>query len=223
MTLAVPASASADTIDLAVAQTDAPDPAMAGQPLTYSIQATNAGPDPAANVRVIDTLSHRVTFLAVDSPSCIPGGRRVVCTFAELAAGETQAISVQVVPDRAARPYTAVNSVSISERRIDSQLSNNTVREGTRIESPPPVRCAGRIATILGTSGNDSVVGTAGNDVIALFGGDDRVIGLGGNDLICGSGGRDSIRGGGGADILRGGRGSDVCRGGRGPDIKRSC
>lgn len=57
-----------------------------------------------------------------------------------------------------------------------------------------------KMATILGTSGNDTLIseGTA-----------DDVRGLGGNDQLFGQGGNDTLRGGDGQDILIGGAGND--------------
>ena len=50
------------------------------------------------------------------------------------------------------------------------------VPTGTTAGAPPPL-CAGRPATIVGTSGNDRLEGTAGDDVIAGLGGNDRLAG----------------------------------------------
>lgn len=84
------------------------------------------------------------------------------------------------------------------------------------ILSPPgcPQFCAGRLATITGTPGNDKLRGTAKRDVIAALGGNDKVSGLAGNDLICGGAGRDRLKGGPGRDTLRGEAGKDVLKGG---------
>jgi Ca2+-binding RTX toxin-like protein len=108
-----------------------------------------------------------------------------------------------------------------------------------------PFLCAGEVATIVGTNGDDTLVGTTGRDVIQALDGDDAVLGLGGNDVICGGedddelsggsgrdrlfgdldddslsggGGRDELDGGNGADDLAGGRGDDTIAGGRGQD-----
>ena len=113
---------------------------------------------------------------------------------------------------------------------------------------PPVVRCGGRPATIVGTSGADVISGTAGPDVIASLGGDDVVRALGGDDVIClgdgadvafggsgddrvlagagadmvdGRGGDDLLAGGSGADRLQGGSGADDLRGGTGSDLVR--
>jgi RTX calcium-binding nonapeptide repeat (4 copies) len=105
-----------------------------------------------------------------------------------------------------------------------------------------PRRCAGKQATIVGSSQlGDVIVGTPGNDVIASVDGDDRVLGKGGNDTICGGSGRDRLIGGpgrdrligqagkdrllgqDGIDNLTGGSGNDTCNGGGGRDRGLGC
>ena len=66
--------------------------------------------------------------------------------------------------------------------------------------------CAGKTATIVGTSRNDRLVGTAGDDVIVGLKGNDRILGRGGNDTICGGDGADRLDGGPGNDQLYGQR-----------------
>jgi Ca2+-binding RTX toxin-like protein len=68
-------------------------------------------------------------------------------------------------------------------------------------------RCRGRLATIVGTSGDDVLHGTPSRDVIWGGEGDDTIHGSLGNDLLCG---------GPGADVVHGGRGNDVVDGGAG-------
>src|SRR3989442_11159085 len=61
------------------------------------------------------------------------------------------------------------------------------------------VTCVGldeRLATIVGTEGDDVIVGTSGDDVIQALGGNDVIDGGDGNDLICGGAGDDVIYGG---------------------------
>jgi subtilisin family serine protease len=70
--------------------------------------------------------------------------------------------------------------------------------------------CNGKLVTIIGTPGADTLNGTAGADVIAGLGGEDTINGGGGNDTICGGAGNDSLRGGAGADSLNGDDGADT-------------
>ena len=65
------------------------------------------------------------------------------------------------------------------------------------------------MATITGTSGNDSLTGTSGNDTISGFGGNDMLLGAAGNDSLRGNDGTDWLEGGAGSDNLGGGGGQD--------------
>lgn len=104
-------------------------------------------------------------------------------------------------------------------------------------------RCAGRVATIVGTPEETVIRGTPHRDVIWVGPGDHLVLAGRGNDLVCagpgedvvhggpgsdviyggagrdtiyGEGGNDKVRGRGGSDVIYGGRGNDDLRGGRG-------
>jgi Ca2+-binding RTX toxin-like protein len=96
---------------------------------------------------------------------------------------------------------------------------------------PRRPRCHGRLATIVGTPGDDRgprrLRGTPRRDVIVGGAGDDAIIGRRGNDLVCAGRGADRIRGGhgndrlygrGGGDRLAGHAGSDRLWGGGGKD-----
>jgi hypothetical protein len=65
------------------------------------------------------------------------------------------------------------------------------------------IRCAGQVATIVGSDGPDSIVGTSGRDVIAALGGNDRVSAGPGDDVVCLGDGNDALNGGAGDDLLR--------------------
>ena len=95
--------------------------------------------------------------------------------------------------------------------------------------------CMGKRATIVGTSGDDTINGTPGNDVVVARGGTDYVSGKGGDDVLCGGAGtdmlyggspenprepgNDTLSGGSGNDTLEGGGGNDTIRGGGGIDV----
>lgn len=85
-------------------------------------------------------------------------------------------------------------------------------------EPPKRVRCRGEVATIVGTSGSDTLNGTKGPDVIKGRGGDDEIVGRAKDDVICGGVGRDTIFGKGGDDVIRTGPGRDFVRPGSGND-----
>lgn len=61
------------------------------------------------------------------------------------------------------------------------------------VDEPRPMvqRCAGRPATIMGTSQSETIRGTDGPDAILGLRGRDTIRGQGGNDVICGGPGND--------------------------------
>ena len=113
--------------------------------------------------------------------------------------GEAQGAHVHTAERRDGHPATLV-------------LDGHPIRGGGCYTSrgPQVVRCAGRRATIVGTSGADRLTGTSGPDVIAGLGGNDHIRAGGGHDVICGGRGNDVLDGGPGDDRLVGGRGADL-------------
>ncbi len=217
---ALPGVAAAASVDLGVTQTDNPDPAQTGQPLAYSIAVSNAGPDTAASVRLVDKLPNRADLLDVNAPSgtCQTNHRRVTCSLGDLASGANSQVTIRVRPSGQDPKYRISNFATVGKRKTDTRLSNNVSRESTLVTTPAPVICAGQKATIVGTDGNDSLVGTEGPDVIAALSGDDQILGLGGGDVVCGSGGRDVVSAGADDDVVKGGGGDDKLKGGGGED-----
>ncbi|PIG93096.1 FG-GAP-like repeat-containing protein [Gloeocapsopsis sp. IPPAS B-1203] len=75
------------------------------------------------------------------------------------------------------------------------------------------------MATIKGTSGNDTLSGNQNDDTLFGFAGDDLLLGRRGNDVLYGGRGKDTLRGGNGDDTLYGGLDDDILYGGNGNNI----
>ena len=103
-----------------------------------------------------------------------------------------------------------------------SGFNNGRYLAVARLQGDPPGKvsgkCAGKKATIVGTSGKDKLKGTKKKDVVSAGKGKDTVRGLKGNDLICGGKGKDKLLGGPGKDKLLGQQGNDKLFGGPGKD-----
>ncbi len=84
------------------------------------------------------------------------------------------------------------------------------------VTEPGPPMCRGRLATIVGTPGDDVLNGTSPNDVIVGRGGNDIINGGSGNDVICSGDGNDTIDGGSGNDTIDAGSGNNDIDGGSG-------
>ncbi|HVE25315.1 MAG TPA: S8 family serine peptidase [Sporichthya sp.] len=187
--------------------------AIAKQNQVISFPAPAAGTVGGSALLAASASSHLAVTLAVDPAS-----------------GAVCSLSGQTVR------YLATGTCTLHATQAGSTAFNPAaaVTHAVSVLPPPPPAgsCAGRKATITGTSGNDSIRGTSGNDVIDARGGNDVVTGGGGNDLICGgggsdrlagNGGKDRLYGGAGRDSLNGGPGRDRCWGGAGKDTTKSC
>jgi uncharacterized repeat protein (TIGR01451 family) len=122
LSTANPAGAAAD---LRVSKSADADPAVAGGVLTYTVTATNDGPDGATNVVVVDTLPAQVTWISDDCPGGPPAGQVVSCPLGSIAAsGSTSAhITVLVSPTATG---SIVNTASVSGSESDSDQSDNS-------------------------------------------------------------------------------------------------
>jgi len=109
----------------------------------------------------------------------------------------------------------ALGQMVVARLQGDPPGSGNPGEPGSGGSVP---RCAGKPATIVGTSRNDTLRGTRRADVIVGLGGNDKISGLAGNDVICGGSGNDRVFGGNGSDKLYGQNGKDTLSGGSGND-----
>ena len=78
---------------LALTKTAAPARAVAGEPLTWTLQLTNGGPSAAEDVHVVDPVPADVAVTSVSAP-CTATGQDVVCAFGTLPAGATREITI---------------------------------------------------------------------------------------------------------------------------------
>jgi uncharacterized repeat protein (TIGR01451 family) len=213
-------TAAGDVADLGVSKSDSPDPATVGSTLTYTIQVTNAGPQNATGVTVVDRLPSSVDLISATSSagSCAEQGNRVTCQLGDLAAKAAAAtVTIQVRPTKA---RTISNTVSVDSVENDPVAANDKADATTTVkEAAAASSCRGVASTVTGTPRAERLVGTAGPDVIAGLGGGDVIIGRSGRDLICSGGGADTVNAGTAADRVFGGAGNDVLRGRGGPDL----
>ena len=85
-------------VDVSATKTTAPDTINVGDELTYTITATNNGPDDATGVIIIDPLPDGVTYVSA-TPSqgtCEEASGTVTCTFGDLANGESASVDIVV-------------------------------------------------------------------------------------------------------------------------------
>ncbi len=122
----------AGTADLALVKT-ATATARAGETITYTLTAYNAGPSDAASVRITDTLPGDVTFVAASS-GCSNAGGVVTCVVGSLAAGASASYVITVTAASSIVPGTSLqNSAVVASSTLDGNASNNSATADTSI------------------------------------------------------------------------------------------
>lgn len=115
------------------------DPALAGQPLTYTVTVTNGGPSAAANTTVTDDLPEGAEFVsaATDTGSCPTqpdsdaSGGTVGCDLGTLANGATATVTIVVRPTGSSDSVR--NTASTRSDAADPDPTNNTTTISTPV------------------------------------------------------------------------------------------
>jgi len=141
--------------DLALGQTASPAFITLGQSVTFTLNATNRGPSPSANVRLTHVLPAGANFVSAtpSQGSCVHSGSSVSCNFGPLAAGATASASIVVTPTVIGGN---VSTGQVASDELDPIPTNNTatattiVGAGTDLAlgataSPSPVEIGGNL------------------------------------------------------------------------------
>jgi uncharacterized repeat protein (TIGR01451 family) len=126
-----------NTSDISVTKSDSADPAVAGEELTYTLQVNNAGPNPATDIVLTDTLPAGVSYVS-DNRSCGHIGGVVTCDLGELLASGSASVQIVVLVDAdlvhvAGGPTSITNAASVSKNGPDPDLTDNSVNEMTAV------------------------------------------------------------------------------------------
>jgi uncharacterized repeat protein (TIGR01451 family) len=118
--------------DLRVTKTG-PATAVAGTPVTYTIQVTNFGPSSAQSVTLTDPTPTGLTFVSAGAP-CASG---FPCALGSIAAGATVSVGVTFnVPAAYTTPDPIVNTATASSSTSDPLPGNNIRSLATPLAAP---------------------------------------------------------------------------------------
>jgi uncharacterized repeat protein (TIGR01451 family) len=136
--------------DLSITNSDSPDPVAAGQTLTYTLTATNNGPNDAPSVTVTDNLPAGVTYQSANASqgSCSQASGTVTCNLGAIASSSSATITITVVPPVAGTISNTANvsgSQSVDQTSANDSATATTSVKGvtelsiTNADSPDPV------------------------------------------------------------------------------------
>jgi uncharacterized repeat protein (TIGR01451 family) len=124
--------------DLALTKTDAPDPVVEGGNITYSLNLSNAGPNPAATVSVTDPLPPGVTFLSATQPAgwivtapAVGSGGVVTFNAPSFASGGSASFTIVVKTDASGVPIS--NTATAASTTSDPNRANNSATATTTV------------------------------------------------------------------------------------------
>ncbi len=132
--------------------------AYAGSPLTYTVTVTQAGPDNAQGVTVVDTLPQNIG-LNVTAVTSVTGvtptfsGNTVTAIFGQVIADNSPTLTITVYPTIAAIPHITDQATVTSQGTDDPNPNNNTASVTT------PVDPSADLSLSLGASANTVNVG----------------------------------------------------------------
>ena len=149
-----PTAVIAET-DLEIVKTDAPDPVVAGENLTWTLQVTNRGASSSTGSTVVDTLPAGVSFVSA-SPGCVfTAPSTVTCAVGPLAVSASATISI-VVGVGSGTSGPLANTATVTGNETDPDPTDNTgtsVTTVTRlvdlsvVKTGPPIVSAGQQLT----------------------------------------------------------------------------
>jgi uncharacterized repeat protein (TIGR01451 family) len=122
----------AQAADLSIVKTSAPATPIVGQPLTYTLTVSNAGPDTAEQVTVTDVLPAGLTFDSASAPcSYENASRTVTCNLGSLTNGAQQAVDIKVLPSMSG-PIS--NTATVTSGISDPGGGNNSATREVSVE-----------------------------------------------------------------------------------------
>jgi len=137
--------------DLSVTKTDNPDPTIPGGTLTYTIVATNAGPD-VADAAMFENVPTGTTFQSISADpswSCptlppVGGTGAIECDNSNFVPGSAT-FTLVVTVDNAAQPGDTISNTAEVGAEVppDPNPENNVDTEDTAVAAPSPANVTG--------------------------------------------------------------------------------
>jgi uncharacterized repeat protein (TIGR01451 family) len=171
-------NAPALNANLSLTKTDAPDPVLVGQQVTYTLTVGNGGPRAATGVQVTDTLPAGMAFDSTvpSQGTCSQASGTVTCQLGTIGNGNGALVTIKGRPQSTG---TVSNTATVSSSVNDPVTSNNTATASTTVnpsadlavtntDSPDPVAVGTQLTYAVGVSnaGPSSATGITLTDTL---------------------------------------------------------
>ncbi|MBA3533741.1 MAG: DUF11 domain-containing protein, partial [Ardenticatenales bacterium] len=122
--------------DLILTKTDFPDPVIAGEDISYTLNITNNGPSTAVGVRLTDTFSSKLTFATATTAdgTCSISGVVMTCDLDNLGPGSPATVLLSGIVNASARSSLS-NTATVMATDDDPDTSTNTATVSTIIQT----------------------------------------------------------------------------------------
>jgi uncharacterized protein (TIGR03437 family) len=144
-----------NSADLALFETDEPDPVITGSALTYFLKVTNNGAGAAQSVEVSDNLPGTVAFVSCSSTGaavCGGTGNNRTITFASLPSGASASITLVAIAN-GADGTTIANTATVTSATSDPNPINNAATTTTDVRGPRPLLSINEVSLNEGNRG----------------------------------------------------------------------
>jgi uncharacterized repeat protein (TIGR01451 family)/CSLREA domain-containing protein len=127
------------TADLTITKTASPNPVTVGSNLTFTITATNNGPDAVTNAAVTDTLPSSVAFVSCNATNggvCSGSGNNRTITFPTLASGASATITIVATVDCSLANNSTISNTATISSSVADPVPNNSSTSSTTVSHP---------------------------------------------------------------------------------------
>lgn len=119
--------------DLGITKVGSPASVTQGRNVTYTMEVTNNGPNPATGVTVTDSLPAGAT--AISSSAGCSGTSTVTCNVGDLANGAKATVTITARMDQVG---TRTNTAKVTSGVPDTNAANDQASATTTVTAPPP-------------------------------------------------------------------------------------
>ena len=113
-------------VDLSVVKSGSPDPAVPGEPVTWTVEVSNAGPNTATGVTVTESMTN-ATFASASGATCAAstGDTSFTCDLADIPAGDSVTFTITADTDPSLTDSDAVGNTAIADSNEDDDDATN--------------------------------------------------------------------------------------------------